>query len=184
MFRFGLIRSMLTALVVGMVLTGASLADANKPFFENNVNRWGADYSIFEIESGGANACHQACAKDKQCLAWTFHRPGTRGKPGECHLKSKVAQGRSNPCCVSGVLVGQDAVSGDGTRSAVVSGRLSGARLSGPHSSARTSRSKKGFFRKASLPEGEAIGLPELNVAAEAPPLKITPLSFVSSDEF
>lgn len=184
MFRFGLIHSTLTALVVGMVLTGASLADANKPFFENNLNRWGADYSIFDVESGGANTCHQACAKDKQCLAWTFHRPGTKGKLGECHLKSKVAQGRSNPCCISGVLVGQDAISGDGTRSAVISGRLSDARLSGPYASADTSRNKKSFFRKASLSEGEAIGLPELTAAAAEPPLKITPLSFASSDEF
>lgn len=182
MFRFGLVRSTLTALVVGVVLSGASLADGSKPFFENNVDRWGADYSVFDIASGDASACHQACAKDKQCLAWTFHRPGTKGKLGECHLKSKVSQGRSNPCCISGVLIGQDAAPDDADRSAVISGRLTGRRISGAEKS--ISRSKKGFFRKASLSQGEAVGLPELSVAAGAPPLKITPVSFSRSDEF
>ncbi len=182
MFRFGLVRNALAALVVGVVLSGASLADANKPFFENNVDRWGADYSVFDITSGDVSACHQACAKDKQCLAWTFHRPGTKGKLGECHLKSKVSQGRSNPCCISGVLIGQDAASDEADRSAVISGRLTGTRFSGAEKSA--SRGKKGFFRKAALTQGEAVGLPELTVAAAAPPLKITPVSFASSDEF
>lgn len=180
MFRFGLVRSTLAALVAGAVISGASSADANKPFFENNVDRWGADYSVFDITSGDASACHQACAKDKQCLAWTFHRPGTKSKLGECHLKSKVSQGRSNPCCISGVLIGQD--TDDADRSAVISGRLTGARFSGVEKSA--SRGKKGFFRKAALTQGEAVGLPELTAAAAAPPLKITPVSFASSDEF
>lgn len=180
MFRFGLVRSTLAALVAGAVIGGAALADANKPFFENNVDRWGADYSVFDVTSGDASACHQACAKDKQCLAWTFHRPGTKGKLGECHLKSKVSQGRSNPCCISGVLIGQDA--DDADRSAVISGRLTGTRFSGVEKS--LSRGKKGFFRKAALTQGEAVGLPELSVAGATPPLKITPVSFASSDEF
>lgn len=182
MFRFEFIRNVLTALVAVVVLTGASLAADNKPFFENDVNRWGADYSIFDIKSGGANACYHACAKDKQCLAWTFHRPGTKGKLGECHLKSKVAHGRSNPCCVSGVLVGQSGVSGE--RSAVTSGDLTGARLSRSYKSAAAKPAKRGFFRKAKLTRGEAFGLPELQVAAVAPPFRITPLSFTTSDEF
>lgn len=182
MVRFGLVRSTLAVLVVSAIFSGASLADTNKPFFENNVDRWGADYSVFDVTSGDASACHQACAKDKQCLAWTFHRPGTKGKLGECHLKSKVSQGRSNPCCISGVLIGQDADPDDADRSAVISGHLTGTRFSSAEKS--VSRGKKGFFRKAALTQGEAVGLPELSVAAATPPLKITPVSFASSDEF
>lgn len=184
MFRFEFIRNVLTALVAVVVLTGASLAADNKPFFENDVNRWGADYSIFDIKSGGANACYHACAKDKQCLAWTFHRPGTKGKLGECHLKSKVAHGRSNPCCVSGVLVGQSGVSGDRKRPSAVTDRLASARGSAPYKSIASKPARKGLFRKARPTRGEAVGLPELTVAAFAPPLKITPVSFNTSEEF
>lgn len=184
MFRLGFIRSFLTVLAASLFLTGASYAADKKPFFEENVNRWGADYSVFDIKSGGANACYQACAKDKQCLAWTYHRPGTKGKLGECHLKSKVAHGRSNPCCISGVLVGQSAVSGAQSQSAAVTNQSSGRRLSGIFKSARKSRSEKDMFQQAKLTHGEAIGLPELTVAAVAPPLKITPVSFARTEEF
>lgn len=183
MFRFGPIQSTLAVIALGFVMTSASFADANKPFFEKNVNRWGSDYSIFDIKSGDANTCYQACAKDKQCLAWTYHRPGTKGKLGECHLKSKVAKGRSNPCCVSGVLVGQSAASGDQSRSHVTSSRLPARQSAGSEKIASQAKPKKSFFRRAKLTPGEAVGLPELTVVAGTPPLKITPVSFALSEE-
>lgn len=181
MFRFEPVQSALAVIALGFVITSASFADANKPFFEKNVNRWGADYSIFDVKSGDANTCYQACAKDKQCLAWTYHRPGTKGKLGECHLKSKVAKGRSNPCCVSGVLVGQSAASGD--RSHVTSGRLSARQSVGSNKMAARTKPRKSFFRRAKLTPGEEVGLPELTVVAGTPPLKITPVSFALSEE-
>lgn len=185
MFRFGIVRNALTALVVGVALAGTASAGTDKPFFEKNVDRWGADYSIFDVTSGGANTCYQACAKDKQCLAWTFHRPGSKGKLGECHLKSKVSHGRSNPCCISGVLIGQDtAASADKKRSAVISGRRMNDRHSRLARSAAAPGGIRGLFRKASLTPGEAVGLPELTAVAIEPPLKITPVSFNTSDEF
>lgn len=184
MFRFGPIQNALAVIALGFVMTSASFGDANKPFFEKNVNRWGADYSIFDIKSGGANTCYQSCAKDKQCLAWTYHRPGTKGKLGECHLKSKVAKGSSNPCCISGVLVGQSAASGDRSRSHVMSNRLSARKSGTLERIASRAKPKKSFFRRAKLSPGEQVGLPELTVAAGTPPLKITPVSFALSEEF
>lgn len=179
----GFIRSAIAALIAAIVLTGAAFAADNKPFFENDVDRWGADYSIFDIKSGGANACYHACAKDKQCLAWTFHRPGTKGKLGECHLKSKVAHGRSNPCCVSGVLVGQSAASGIQTRAATPSIRPATAGLQRSYKSVAVKPARKRFFRRAKLTRGEILGLPEFTEAAATPPRTITPLSFALSDE-
>lgn len=183
MFRFGPLQSALAVIALGFVITGASFADAQKPFFEKNVDRWGADYSIFDVKSGEANTCYQACAKDKQCLAWTYHRPGTKGKLGECHLKSKVAKGTSNPCCISGVLVGQGAVSSSKARSRATAGQFSGERLSRVKKVSARSKPRKSFFRKAKLTPGEEVGLPELTVAAATPPLKITPVSFVVSKD-
>lgn len=183
MFRFGPLQKALAVIVMGFVMTSASFAGANKPFFEKNVNRWGADYSIFDVKSGDANTCYQACAKDKQCLAWTYHRAGTKGKLGECHLKSKVAKASSNPCCISGILVGQSAVSGDRSRSNVTSGRLSARQLAGSQRIASKAKPRKSFFRRARLSPGEEVGLPELTVAAGTPPLKITPVSFARSED-
>lgn len=183
MFRFGSIHAILAALGLGVLLTASSFAETNEPFLEENVDRWGSDYSIFEIKDGGAKACYQACAKDKQCLAWTWHRPATRGKLGECHLKSKVAEARANPCCISGVLVGQGVSAEDRSRAGIKTGRLSRARLDGPVRLAVKKRPSNSFFRKAKMSSGEAIGLPELTVAARTPPLRITPMSFSRSDD-
>jgi hypothetical protein len=183
MFRFGSIHTILTALGLGILLTASAFAETNEPFLEKNVDRWGSDYSIFEIKDDGVNACYQACAKDKQCLAWTWHRPGTRGKFGECHLKSKVAKARPNPCCISGVLVGQGVAADDRSRSGIGTGRLSRTRLDGPVRLAVTQRPSNSFFRKAKMSSGEAIGLPELTIAALTPPLRITPISFARSDD-
>lgn len=183
MFRSGFIRAALAALGLGALLTTSAFAEANEPFLEKNVDRWGSDYSIFEIKDGDANACYQACAKDKQCLAWTWHRPGTRGKLGECHLKSKVAEARSNPCCISGVLVGQGVSADDRSRAGIKTGRLSRTRLNGSVRLAFKQRASNSFFRKARMSSGEAIGLPELTAAALTPPLRITPMSFGRSED-
>ena len=180
MFRTGQIKSALFALFAGALLASPASA-ASKPFMEQNMDRWGSDYSIFEISTGGANACYQACAKDKKCLAWTYHIPGTKAEKGVCHLKSQVPHGSRNECCTSGILIGQGdpkahhmspASYYEGDRKAVKARRTFKARAA------------EKFFRKASVDEGEAIGLPEMKAAAFAPPTQITPMSFDISEEF
>jgi PAN domain-containing protein len=182
MFRFGVIKSVLAAVIAVAIFSGPSAAADKKPFFEKNIDRWGADFSVFKVKNGGANTCYQACAKDKTCLAWTFHRPGTKGKVGECHLKSKVAHPSPNPCCISGVLVGQSAIDGYGPVAA--SGDFSKPAKARKAYRSKAAKVSRRMFKSAGLSEGEAIGLPEFRVAALAPPMKITPVSFTASEEF
>jgi len=184
MFQNGMIKTAIFALLAGALVAAPASAAGKKPFFEQNIERWGADYSVFAIAKGGANACYQACAKDKVCLAWTYQKEGTGTKSGHCHLKSKVSHPKPNECCVSGVLIGQSSLSAAAYKP-VTMASLSG----GERKAVKARRSKKAsmaqrFFRKTSLDEGEAAGLPEMKAAAFAPPTQITPVSFDISEEF
>lgn len=68
MFRFGMIKAALLALLAGALIAAPAAAAGKKPFFEQNIERWGSDYSVFKIEKGGANACYKACAKTRCAL--------------------------------------------------------------------------------------------------------------------
>ncbi|MEM8786088.1 MAG: PAN domain-containing protein, partial [Pseudomonadota bacterium] len=50
-----------------------------------------------------------ACSSDRQCLAWTYVRPGVEGPQGQCRLKDTVSHAAANPSCVSGVTRELDA---------------------------------------------------------------------------
>ncbi len=87
-------------------MLGTNPVIAQDMFVEQEVSRWGGDYSSFPVERGGAAACGAECARDPNCLAWTYARPGSEAAHGVCHLKATVPFGYSNPCCDSGVMVG------------------------------------------------------------------------------
>lgn len=178
MFRIAMIKPLVMAVIATAFIAGSAQAAGSKPFFEKGVERWGADYSVFEVKTGGANACYQACVRDKKCLAWTYHRPGTsasRSAVGECHLKSKVPHPSDNVCCVSGVMVGQHAPGSAPLASLPKPAAKATATKKAPSGLSRVAAK---LFGPAELDEGAEIGLPELKPAAAAPPLKITPIKY------
>lgn len=94
---------------VAMLMPVMALAAGNAPFMEQNTHRWGGEYSSIEMSGGTPRQCHAACAKDSQCLAWSFVRPNQQGPAAVCELKSTVPHAKESPCCVSGVTIGAGA---------------------------------------------------------------------------
>ncbi len=72
--------------------------------FESGVDRPGGDYRSIDLGSDEATACFSACAKDDQCMAWTYTKPGVLGDNAQCTLKNAVNPGAADPCCTSGVM--------------------------------------------------------------------------------
>ena len=70
---------------------------------ESNLNLPGRDYSNFDLPKPEPALCASACAKDPQCEAYTYVRPGYQGQQARCWLKDSVPNRRSDNCCVSGV---------------------------------------------------------------------------------
>lgn len=89
-----------------LLAVGAASADTAKPFLEQGVARWGADYQRFAVLSGKAEECALACQKDGKCRSWTFVRPGIESPSAQCRLKSSVPFAAVDPCCVSGIASG------------------------------------------------------------------------------
>lgn len=84
---------------------GAGLIEARPGPVELSIDRYGADYRIFELPPDPTGlACKQACEKDDRCRAWTYLRPGYQGPAARCYLKERVTRPRRRPCCMSGVV--------------------------------------------------------------------------------
>jgi len=96
-------RRFLFAVFVTLLAGGSAVAD--ELYIEYEVQRWGADYTTFEVSS--ARGCGEECARDPNCLAWSWSRPFAEGPNGVCHLKAEVPFWSHNPCCESGVMVGE-----------------------------------------------------------------------------
>lgn len=77
-----------------------------KVFMEENTDRPGADYRVFELKSAAPAHCMRACEEDGKCQAWTYVKPGHGNAPAMCKLKVTVPFRAESPCCVSGVTVG------------------------------------------------------------------------------
>jgi hypothetical protein len=71
------------------------------PGMEADTNRFGSDYRNFESLS--AQQCQTECAKDAQCKAWTWVKPGVQGPSAKCWLKNAVPAKSPDACCISGV---------------------------------------------------------------------------------
>ncbi len=62
----------------------------------------GLDYSSFDQPVADPAYCSNACARDPQCKAWTYVKPGIQGPSSRCWLKYAAPQPQQNSCCVSG----------------------------------------------------------------------------------
>ena len=92
--------------LAGWLIGVASGPAFAQPFMEQNTDRRGGDYRTLTMKGGGPDYCAQECAKDGQCQAWTYIRPGNEGSTAVCRLKQTVPFAENSPCCISGVRVG------------------------------------------------------------------------------
>jgi len=92
------------------VAQGTKIAVNTGP--RNNVDLPGSDIKHFTMAApppqqfdGRLNQCSNACAANKDCVAWTYVKPNTiQGPLGNCYLKNAIPAQVANNCCVSGVL--------------------------------------------------------------------------------
>jgi hypothetical protein len=73
---------------------------------EDKTDRPGGDYRDFELPNADPKGCAAACARDKDCKAWTYGKPGTGGEKARCWLKNEVPDPVANDEFVSGVKGG------------------------------------------------------------------------------
>jgi hypothetical protein len=69
---------------------------------EHDKNRWGGDYTGFDIRSDHVELCESACKDDTKCLAWTYVKPSIQGPQARCWLKNVIPAVSNDVCCVSG----------------------------------------------------------------------------------
>jgi hypothetical protein len=67
-----------------------------------NTDRPGRDYKNFTLDSPSYQTCATRCARESQCKAWTYVKPGLQGPKARCYLKSGVPKPVQQSCCVSG----------------------------------------------------------------------------------
>lgn len=70
--------------------------------WEASVDRPGSDYRQFDLAEAKAEICRDTCAREPQCRAWTYVRPGVQGPSARCWLKTAVPPARPAACCISG----------------------------------------------------------------------------------
>ncbi len=70
---------------------------------EDKTDRPGGDYRDFELPNADPKACAAACARDADCKAWTYGKPGVAGEKAHCWLKNEVADPVANDDCISGI---------------------------------------------------------------------------------
>lgn len=69
---------------------------------EPGVDRRGGDYANFDVPGSDPGVCAADCAKDAQCLAYTYVRP-YNGASAHCWLKNSIPPATPSNCCVSGI---------------------------------------------------------------------------------
>lgn len=72
------------------------------PGAQNNRDRFGNDYASFNVPSGNAADCYNACQGDPNCRAWSL----LKGPPARCFLKNPAPPSTPNNCCISGAKAG------------------------------------------------------------------------------
>jgi hypothetical protein len=72
---------------------------------EHDKDRYGGDYSVFDVETDHMEDCESACKTAKECAAWTYVKPGVIRPHAICALKSVVPAISNNVCCVSGTKI-------------------------------------------------------------------------------
>jgi hypothetical protein len=79
---------------------------------KDRVDLPGSDIRHFTMAAPPANTfdtrvkqCSDACAANKDCLAWTYVKPNTiQGPLGNCWLKNAIPAPVANNCCISGAV--------------------------------------------------------------------------------
>ncbi len=84
-------------------MTGTSPAATTTPAMQTGIDRPGDDYKDFDLPAPNPALCQQDCAKEAQCVAWVYVKPGFQGDSPRCWLKNKVPAQNKNACCISGV---------------------------------------------------------------------------------
>ena len=69
---------------------------------EHDRNRYGGDYTSFDVRTDHVEDCENACKTAEQCIAWTYVKPGLQRASAVCWLKSVVPAVSVDVCCVSG----------------------------------------------------------------------------------
>jgi PAN domain len=99
--------------IVGIIFVGLSFwqptelletprGDVKMSQREDGKDRFGGDYSGFDVKTDHIEDCENACKGDKKCVAWTYVKPGDKGPQAKCFLKNVVPAMSDNPNCVSG----------------------------------------------------------------------------------
>lgn len=88
----------LALLVLACAWLGADAAQAQTGF-----DRFGGDYTRFEVRNGDPAVCAARCERDARCRAWSFSYPRTANAAATCWLKNQIPPRVENKCCVSGV---------------------------------------------------------------------------------
>jgi uncharacterized membrane protein len=71
--------------------------------YEVGVDRPGLDFRVFALASADPAACEAQCQADKECVAWTYVKPGYEIARARCRLKHTVPGPTPRECCISGV---------------------------------------------------------------------------------
>ena len=72
---------------------------------EHDKDRYGGDFSVYDITTDHIEDCEGACKSDAKCVAWTYVKPGVLRPHAICALKSVIPAISDNVCCVSGTKV-------------------------------------------------------------------------------
>ena len=69
-------------------------------------DRQGKDYRDFVPATSDPTLCAEACAKEIQCLAWSYNKPhSVKGAPPHCWLKNAVPDKQAVSHAVSGIKI-------------------------------------------------------------------------------
>jgi len=72
---------------------------------EHDKNRFGGDYSTFDVATDRIEDCEGKCKEAQQCAAWTYVKPGFSRPNAVCWLKDVAPAISDNVCCVSGTKI-------------------------------------------------------------------------------
>ena len=95
-------------LILPLIFGIAGVAPASAQVFGlaqlEGVDRPGQDYRNFSLSEANPMICRNTCARESQCRAWTYVRPGVQGASARCWLKNRIPERRNSTCCTSGVF--------------------------------------------------------------------------------
>ena len=97
-------RAWLIASSFALLATDVHAAGKKAPGLEYGMNRAGADYRDFALDSTDPADCLAACKADTSCRAFTWVKPGANGDKAHCWLKSSAPDATADDRCVSGLV--------------------------------------------------------------------------------